>query len=58
MEQYVKHSEHSEHPEILEAIEELAAELARVEPGLDREEARGKIRKTVRDLLRDAGTVA
>ena len=58
MEQNLKFSDSTETPEILEAVDDLAAKLSEVEPGLDRQEASEKIRKTVHDLLRDAGTVA
>jgi hypothetical protein len=58
VEQNLKFSDSTETPEILEAIDDLAAKLSELEPGLDRQEAAEKIRKTVHDLLRDAGTVA
>ena len=39
------------------AIDELIAQMARVEPDLLQEEAREVIARTVEDLLRDFGTV-
>lgn len=58
MEQPIKHTEQGEHPAILDAIDDLVDEISRVEPDLVREDACEAIRKTVHDLLRDAGTVA
>ena len=39
------------------AIDELIAQMARVEPTLIQEEAREVIARTVESLLRDVGTV-
>ena len=39
------------------AIEELIAQMARVEPGLIQEEAREVIGETVGELLRDVGRI-
>jgi hypothetical protein len=39
------------------AIDELIAQMARVEPDLLQEEAREVIVRTVEDLLREVGTV-
>ena len=55
MEQNVKHSRPGEqHPAIMEAIENLLAEMSRVEPDLVREDARQAIKGTVNELLKDA----
>ena len=40
-----------------EAIEELVAQMARIEPDLIKEEAREVIAETVEHLLRDVGKV-
>lgn len=58
MEQPVKHTERGEDPAIMDAIDHLVAEMCRVGPDLVREDACEAIRKTVYDLLRDAGAVA
>jgi flagellar basal body-associated protein FliL len=56
VEQNVKHSGPGEqHPEIMDAIENLLAKMSRVEPDLAREDARQAIRRTVNELLKDAG---
>ena len=55
MEQNIKHGRPGETPAIRDAIEELVAEMTRVEPDLAREDAREAIRRTVHDLLDDAG---
>ncbi len=39
------------------AIDELIAQMARLEPGLVREEAREVIAETVVELLRDVGKI-
>ena len=55
MEQNVKHSGlGAKHPAIMEAIENLLAEMSRVEPDLVREDARQAIKRTVNGLLKDA----
>ena len=57
MEQNVKHGGPGETPAIMDAIEDLVAEMSRVEPDLVREDASEVIRRTVNDLLKDAGAV-
>jgi len=49
--------EHYEDEALKAAIDELIAQMARVEPNLLQEEAREVIARTVEDLLRDVGTV-
>jgi len=49
--------EHYEDEAFNGAIEELIAQMARVEPNLLQEEAREVIARTVEDLLREVGTV-
>ncbi len=49
--------EHYEDEDLNVAIDELIAQMARVEPNLLQEDAREVIARTVEDLLRDAGTV-
>jgi hypothetical protein len=39
------------------AIDELVAQMARIEPGLIQEEAREVIEETVGELLRDVGKI-
>ncbi len=39
------------------AVDELIAQMARLEPGLIREEAREVIAETVGELLRDVGKI-
>jgi hypothetical protein len=57
VEQNVKHGGSGEAPTIVDAIEDLVAEMSRVEPDLVREDARQAIRRAVNDLLKDAGAV-
>jgi len=49
--------EHFEDEALNDAIDELIAQMARVEPDLLQEEAREVIVRTVEDLLREVGTV-
>lgn len=49
--------EHYEDEALNDAIDELIAQMARVEPDLLQEEAREVIVRTVEDLLREVGTV-
>ena len=49
--------EHYEDEALNDAIDELIAQMARVEPDLIQEQAREVIVRTVEDLLRDVGTV-
>jgi hypothetical protein len=49
--------EHYEDEALNDAIDELIAQMARVEPNLHQEEAREVIARTVEDLLREVGTV-
>jgi hypothetical protein len=42
---------------IEQAVDNLVAEIGRVEPNLLQEDAREEIRRTVEDLMRDAGKV-
>ena len=49
--------EHLEDEALNGAIDELIAQMARVEPDLLQEEAREVIVRTVEDLLREVGTV-
>ena len=49
--------EHYEDEALNNAIDELIAQMARVEPDLLQEEAREVIVRTVEDLLREVGTV-
>jgi hypothetical protein len=49
--------EHYEDEALNGAIDELIAQMARVEPYLLQEEAREVITRTVEDLLREVGTV-
>jgi hypothetical protein len=52
VEQNIKHGRPGETPApIRDAIEELVAEMTRVEPDLARGDAREAIRRTVHDLL-------
>jgi hypothetical protein len=57
VEQNVKHGRPGDAPAITDAIEELVAQMSRVEPDLVREDAREVIRRTVNDLLKEAGAV-
>ncbi len=58
MKQPDQHTEKGENPAIMDAIDDLVAEMSKVEPDLIHEDAYEAISKTVHDLLRDAGTVA
>ena len=58
MEQSNQHTEQGENSAIIDAIDDLVAEMSRVEPDLINEDACEAISKTVHDLLRGAGTVA
>ena len=49
--------EHYDDEDLNLAIDELVAQMARVEPDLLQEDAREVIARTVEDLLRDVGTV-
>ncbi len=49
--------EHFEDEALNGAIDELIAQMARVQPDLLQEEAREMIVRTVEDLLREVGTV-
>ena len=49
--------EHYEDKALNGAIDELIAQMARVEPDLLQEEAREVIVRTVEDLIREVGTV-
>ena len=49
--------EHYEDEALNDAIDELIAQMARVEPDLLQEEAREVIVRTVEDLIREVGTV-
>jgi hypothetical protein len=49
--------EHYEDEALNSAIDELIAQMARVEPNLIQGEAREVIARTVEDLLREVGTV-
>jgi len=49
--------EHLEDEALNGAIDELIAQMARVEPDLLQEEAREVIVRTVEDLIREVGTV-
>ena len=49
--------EHYEDEDLNVAIDELIAQMARVEPNLLQEEAREVLARTVEELLRDVGTV-
>ena len=49
--------EHFEDKALNSAIDELIAQMARVEPDLLQAEAREVIVRTVEDLLRDVGSV-
>jgi hypothetical protein len=49
--------EHYEDEALIAAIDELIAQMARVQPDLLQEEAREVITRTVEDLLREVGTV-
>ena len=49
--------EHYEDEALTGAIDELIAQMARVEPALIQEQAREVIARTVEDLLREVGTV-
>jgi hypothetical protein len=56
VEQNIKHGSPGETPApIREAIEELVAEMTRVEPDLACADAREAIRRTVHDLLDETG---
>jgi hypothetical protein len=58
VEQPDQHTEQGENLAIMDAIDNLVAEMSRVEPDLIHEDACEAISKTVHDLLRGAGTVA
>jgi hypothetical protein len=49
--------EHFEDKALNSAIDELIAQMARVEPDLLQEEAREVIVRTVEDLIREVGTI-
>ena len=49
--------DHYQDEALNDAIDELIAQMARVEPDLLQEEAREVITRTVEDLLREVGTV-
>ena len=49
--------EHFEDEALNSAIDELIAQMARVEPDLLQEEAREVIVRTVEDLIREVGTI-
>jgi hypothetical protein len=58
VEQPKQHTEQGERSAIMDAIDDLVAEMSRVEPDLIHDDACEAICKTVHDLLRGAGTVA
>ena len=58
MEQPDQHTEQGENLAIMDAIDDLVAEMSRIEPKLIHDDACEAISKTVHDLLRGAGTVA
>ena len=58
MEQPNQHTEQGENLAIMDAIDDLVAEISRVEPDLIHDDACEALCKTVHDLLRGAGTVA
>jgi hypothetical protein len=58
VEQPDQHTEQGENLAIMDAIDDLIAEMSRVEPELIHEDACEAISKTVHGLLRNAGKVA